>query len=66
MLFEQDFPQKHHQQDYYHKMTGNLSLPVSERTSETILSLPIYPELSAEDRNIVIKVIKAFYSNNEN
>lgn len=60
------YPVPVHHQDYYYNMAVNLSLPTTERASETILSLPIYPELSADDRNIVIKVIKAFYAKNEN
>ncbi|MEN3369770.1 MAG: hypothetical protein V7609_1913 [Verrucomicrobiota bacterium] len=36
-------------------------LPVTERLSRTILSLPIYPELSSEQKETVVAVIKSFY-----
>ena len=37
--------------------------PVVERQAKTILSLPLYPELTNEQINLVIKGIKSFYSN---
>lgn len=35
--------------------------PVSERAAEDVLSLPVYPELRAEQRDTVISVIQEFY-----
>ena len=36
-------------------------LPVTDRLSQTILSLPIYPELTSEQKETVVEVIKSFY-----
>ncbi len=35
--------------------------PVSEKASEEVLSLPIYPGLSAEDQETIVSAIKDFY-----
>lgn len=36
-------------------------LPVTERLAETILSLPIYPELTTGQKEAVVEVIRSFY-----
>jgi dTDP-4-amino-4,6-dideoxygalactose transaminase len=38
----------HRQPAYKHLGLGNGTLPVTERTAESIISLPLYPELTAE------------------
>ncbi|MEW6042136.1 MAG: DegT/DnrJ/EryC1/StrS family aminotransferase [Elusimicrobiota bacterium] len=35
--------------------------PVSERLSETVLSLPIFPEMTEEQQEFVIQKIREFY-----
>jgi dTDP-4-amino-4,6-dideoxygalactose transaminase len=37
------------------------SLPVTEEQSKKILSLPIYPELTAKELNYIVKCIHEFY-----
>lgn len=37
--------------------------PEAEKLANQVLSLPIYPELSAKDQNFIIEKIKEFYSN---
>ena len=37
-------------------------LPVSEERSQQVISLPIFPELTQEEQEFVIKTIKEFYS----
>ena len=59
------YPVPVHKQTYYQKISGEISLPVTEQVSQTILSLPIYPELSAEDRTTVISKVEDYYLNNE-
>lgn len=48
-----------------HKQKGlnlsHFSLPVTERISSEILSLPMYPELSNEEMQVVIDTIKQFF-----
>ena len=41
------------------------SLPVSENTALNCISLPIYPELTEEMQNYVVKCIKDFYGTNK-
>jgi len=36
-------------------------LPNSEKASQEVLSLPIYPGLPKKDQNFIIKKIKEFY-----
>jgi dTDP-4-amino-4,6-dideoxygalactose transaminase len=38
-------------------------LPNSERASEEVLALPIYPELTGDQQSLVVDRIKAFYRN---
>ncbi len=59
------YPVPVHMQSFFQKMSGEISLPVTEQVSKTILSLPIYPELSAEDRNTVTTKILDYFSNND-
>lgn len=37
------------------------AFPVAERQAKRILSLPVYPELQAEDQDYIIQTIRAFY-----
>jgi dTDP-4-amino-4,6-dideoxygalactose transaminase len=41
----------------------HFSLPMTERVSYEVLSLPMYPELSDEKAKFVIKTIRNFYNN---
>ena len=36
-------------------------LPVTEKQSQSILSLPIYPELSRENLEYIVRLIEEFY-----
>jgi dTDP-4-amino-4,6-dideoxygalactose transaminase len=38
-------------------------MPVSEESAEKVLSIPIYSELSEEQKAHVVATIKAFYNN---
>jgi dTDP-4-amino-4,6-dideoxygalactose transaminase len=37
-------------------------LPVSEKVSEEVLALPIYPELTEDQQSVIVNRIKAFYN----
>jgi dTDP-4-amino-4,6-dideoxygalactose transaminase len=55
------YPVPVHRQEYYQKIVGSISLPETEQTAETILSLPMYPELAvAEQENVIIAIEKYF------
>lgn len=41
------------------------SFPVTEKLSEDILTLPIYPELTDEQINFIIKTVKKFFNDNK-
>jgi len=51
------YPVPVHLQPAY--QTGT-DLPVTERAAREVLSLPIYPELSAEEQRVVIDAVNAF------
>jgi UDP-2-acetamido-2-deoxy-ribo-hexuluronate aminotransferase len=36
-------------------------LPISEKASEEVLALPIYPELTEGQQTMVVEAIKEFY-----
>ena len=50
----------HHQQGLG---LEHFSLPVSEKLAKEVISLPMYPELTDEQVNYVIKKVKEFYGN---
>ncbi|MDT8440424.1 MAG: DegT/DnrJ/EryC1/StrS family aminotransferase [Desulfuromonadales bacterium] len=52
------YPIPLHRQKVFAETCAGLSLPVSEKVAERCLSLPIYPELSAEQVDRVVAVIK--------
>jgi dTDP-4-amino-4,6-dideoxygalactose transaminase len=56
------YPVPIHRQTAYTERYGNLSLPVTERLSETLLCLPIYPELSDEQVDYVCASVRRFFN----
>ncbi|HRR34279.1 MAG TPA: DegT/DnrJ/EryC1/StrS family aminotransferase [Kiritimatiellia bacterium] len=55
------YPVPIHRQPAYHARFAGLSLPVTENLSRSILSLPIYPELTDEAVDIVAEAVNRFY-----
>lgn len=51
-----------HQSPYYSRTSGGTlkSLPNAEKFGDCLLRLPIYPDLSEDDQNLIIKKIIAF------
>jgi dTDP-4-amino-4,6-dideoxygalactose transaminase len=49
----------HKQQAYFQ----NVSLPISEKMCDRVLSLPICPELSIDNQEYIINTILKFYQN---
>jgi perosamine synthetase len=47
-----------HLHPYYRSHFGEISLPETERWYESVISLPIYPDLTEDDQNYVIDTIK--------
>lgn len=53
------YPVPNHHQEYIRKIVGDISLPVTERMSQEVISLPVHPMLSQEDlEKIVTEVNK--------
>jgi dTDP-4-amino-4,6-dideoxygalactose transaminase len=52
----------HLQPAYYKKLKGIKKLPQTECAASEVLSLPIYPELTANDIRIIIESTKEFFS----
>lgn len=52
----------HLQEAYQHFGEGPGSLPETERAQRQVLSLPIYPELTAEQREYVAEGVRSFFS----
>ncbi len=51
----------HHQKGYKRAGLPELHLPVTEKLSETILSLPLYPELKEEEIEYIVRQVKGFF-----
>ena len=50
-----------HHTHYYRKILGyNCDLPVTEKISKQVLSLPIYPDLTKDEIDMIINSIKNF------
>lgn len=52
------YPVPLHQQEVYKKDYQRLDLPITEKVSQEVLSLPIFPELTEEEIRKVVSVIK--------
>lgn len=55
------YPVPIHHQQFYRNESDEISLPHTEKAAKSILSLPMYPELSVGDQNKVIDLIIDFY-----
>jgi dTDP-4-amino-4,6-dideoxygalactose transaminase len=55
------YPVPIHRQKYYQAIVGDISLPVTEQVADAILSLPMYPELTESEQQIVLDAVKIFY-----
>ena len=56
------FPPIHLTHFYRHKMGYNDKLPVTERLSEQVLTLPMFPTMTEAEINCVADAIGAFFS----
>ncbi|MGC8492287.1 MAG: DegT/DnrJ/EryC1/StrS family aminotransferase [Syntrophobacteraceae bacterium] len=52
------YPRGLHQQPVFEELYGPLTLPVTEKTAETILALPVHHGLTPEDAAAVVAAIK--------
>jgi dTDP-4-amino-4,6-dideoxygalactose transaminase len=52
----------HLQQCFAYLGYGTGDLPVTERAAQTVLALPMYPELTPEEQAHVVNAIAEFYS----
>ena len=55
------YPIPIHKQDVYTKQYGKIKLPITERFSKEILSLPINPYMTKVEINYVIKIVNNFF-----
>jgi perosamine synthetase len=51
------YPVPAHKQDYMRQMVGDLSLPVSERCAQEVISLPVHPLLTPEDLSVIANAV---------
>lgn len=49
-----------HLTDYYREKFGNISLPMTELISQQVLTLPMYPNMTSEEKNYLIESISEF------
>ena len=55
------YPVAVHRQEYYQQIVGEISLSVTEQATKSILSLPMYPELTAADQKRVIDAVRNIF-----
>ncbi len=55
------YPIPLHKQGVFMKECAGIKLPITERISERCLSLPIFPELSIQDINRIVDVVKSAF-----
>ena len=48
------YPVPAHQHDYMHEHVGTVSLPVTEKLSQEVFSLPVHPQLSQADLDKIV------------
>jgi dTDP-4-amino-4,6-dideoxygalactose transaminase len=53
------YPIPIHHQPHVREIVGDVSLPVAERLSRTVLSLPVHPELTAAERDTVVEAVNS-------
>ena len=54
------YPIPIHQQGFYEEQFGKQSIPVSEKLSEEVLSIPVHPSLTQADHEQVVAAINEF------
>ena len=54
------YPVPIHKQKYFENLLGECSLPITEKLSNEILSLPMYPELTLNSVYEVSRLLEAF------
>jgi dTDP-4-amino-4,6-dideoxygalactose transaminase len=50
-----------HLQPYYKKLFPKVRLPIVEAVWKSLLTLPLYPDLTIKEQDYIIHCIKAFY-----
>ena len=55
------YPVPLHEQEALKEYADSKKLPIAEKLSQEVLSLPIYPELTLEEQDFVIEKINMFY-----
>ena len=53
------YPEPIHRQPAYTNLAGRVPVPVSERLCERVVSLPLYPELTAAEAEPVVAAVRA-------
>lgn len=48
------YPIPNHTQDYIRKIVGDITLPVTEKMSREVISLPVHPMLSTQDLETIV------------
>jgi dTDP-4-amino-4,6-dideoxygalactose transaminase len=51
------YPVPAHQQEYMREIVGEVSLPVAERLAQEVISLPVHPQLSQTDLDVIVKEV---------
>lgn len=51
------YPAPAHQHDHIRKIVGDVCLPIAERSAQEVFSIPVHPQLSAEDRETIVMAV---------
>ncbi|MGD2050501.1 MAG: DegT/DnrJ/EryC1/StrS family aminotransferase, partial [Chloroflexota bacterium] len=53
------YPVSAHQHDYMRDIVGDVHLPVAERLSQEVISIPVHPQLSHDDLEKIVTEVNA-------
>jgi dTDP-4-amino-4,6-dideoxygalactose transaminase len=51
------YPIPAHQHAYMRRLVGDVSLPVSERLAQEVVSLPVHPQLSEDELETIVREV---------
>ena len=65
-IFSKVYFEPIHEKTFYKNKFGNLDLPITEKISKEILTLPLYPNMSNDEMEYLCNSISEFFENYEN
>ena len=65
-IFSKVYFEPIHEKTFYKNKFGNLDLPITQKISKEILTLPLYPNMSNDEMEYLCSSISEFFENSKN